>query len=154
MPESVIDPLKAIKIDKMHRGAATLQRQDGKHLLQFFNQLGAIGQTSQRIVMCHVGDLGLSFLPVRDVLQCRNPSAVLHRLFDDAQRTFGRCLNYSVCWIFLRAPRRARPRQTPPGCATISLVAFRRLTTSSRDRAPERSGRHAQHFGVTIVEQP
>src|ERR1700722_4440770 len=77
----------------MHSHAATLQRKDGKYLLQFFDQLGAICQAGERIMMRQVEDLRLSFLPFRDVLESRDPPATLHGLFDHAKRMRARRLH-------------------------------------------------------------
>ena len=51
MPEGVIDLLEAIEIDEVHGEAATPQAEDGKRILQSFDQLGAVGQAGQRVVM-------------------------------------------------------------------------------------------------------
>ena len=54
MTKSVIDLLEAVEIYKMHCDAATFQRKDSKHLLQFFDQSGAVRKAGQPIVQAHL----------------------------------------------------------------------------------------------------
>ncbi len=112
VPERVIDLLEAVEIDKMHGHAATLQRQDGKHLLQFFDQLGPICQAGERIVMRQVGDLRLSLLPFGNVVEGRDPTAAPHGLVDHAKHPPARRLHDPVA-EFTLACFRDHAREKP-----------------------------------------
>ena len=64
VPKGVIDPLEAIEIEEVHGNAITPQRKNGKCRLQTLDELGAICQTGQRVMMREEADasVGLLFL--------------------------------------------------------------------------------------------
>lgn len=51
VPKGVVDPLEAIKIEEVHGDAVTPQGKNGKRLLQTLDELGAICQTGQRVMV-------------------------------------------------------------------------------------------------------
>ena len=152
VPERVIDVLEAIEIDEMHGDAAALQRKDGKRLLQFFDQLGAIGQAGQRIVMRHVGDLRLGFLPFGDVLEGRDPAASRHRLVDHAKRAPAD-VSMTLVAGFAFARVRDHAREKPLRVAGKLSRRFPVLEQVEQGSALEPGSRQTHHLGVTLVKQ-
>src|SRR5476651_1790398 len=56
-------------------------------------KLRSVGQVSQCIVVSHMGELRLIFPPLGNVLEGRDPSASVHRLFDHAERISTKCFH-------------------------------------------------------------
>jgi hypothetical protein len=51
-----------IEIDEMHGEPTASQREDGKRILEFLDELGAIGKASQRVVMREETDASIRLL--------------------------------------------------------------------------------------------
>jgi hypothetical protein len=51
-----------VEIDEVHCEAVTTQRKDGKRTLQFFDELGAIGQAGERVVKREEADAPIRLL--------------------------------------------------------------------------------------------
>ena len=62
VPKGVIDPLEAIEIEEVHGNAVTPQRKNGKRRLQTLDELGAICQTGQRVMMREEADASVGLL--------------------------------------------------------------------------------------------
>ena len=62
VPEGVIDLLEVVEVDEVHGEAPAPQAEDGKRILQRLDQLGAIGEAGQRVVMGEEADAPIHLL--------------------------------------------------------------------------------------------
>ena len=58
----VVDLLEAVDVDEVHGEAAAAHRQDGKNFLQLLDQVRAVGQLGQRVVMGEEADAPVRLL--------------------------------------------------------------------------------------------
>lgn len=80
MSERVVDVLEAIEIEHQHRKARSAAPRTGQCLLHPLLEQHAVRQVGQRVVLRHVGDLGLGTALLGDVAMRRDPAAAVHRL--------------------------------------------------------------------------
>jgi hypothetical protein len=77
MSQRVVHFLEAIEIEAMH-GERLAMPDALKRLLEALMQQRAVRKAGERVVVCHVGDLGFGLTLLGDVLMCRYPAAAGH----------------------------------------------------------------------------
>ena len=82
--ERIVDVLESVEVEHEDRERLVSPAQPGGRLLELLDEIGAIGEAGQEIVVRHEGDLLLVAPPVGDVLVDRNPAAFRDRLRGDA----------------------------------------------------------------------
>ncbi|MGY4255600.1 hypothetical protein ACVI1L_002668 [Bradyrhizobium sp. USDA 4516] len=80
MPERVVDVLEAVEIEHQHRKTRSAAPGTGERALHPFLEQHAIRQIGQRVMLRHIGDLGLGAPLLGDVAMRRHPAAAGHRL--------------------------------------------------------------------------
>src|SRR6185437_8374676 len=85
MAERIVDPLEMVEVET-EDGELVVALGEFQRALELFAEQCAIRQAGERIVARHVRNLRLGSLPLRDILEGRDPAAAFRRLSDDPHR--------------------------------------------------------------------
>src|SRR5271163_1410188 len=86
MAERIVDVLKIVEVQAEYRHGIAGPAYAFQRRLYPFAEQQPVGQPGQRIVMRHEADARLRLPPVANILVCRDPPSVLHRLVRNRQR--------------------------------------------------------------------
>ena len=119
--EGVVDVLEVVEIEEVCRYLFTAFG-PGKRLFELLIEQDAVGQAGERVVMRHVGDLGLGAALLGDVLMRRDRSAVGHRPHRDGEAA-------AVAELAVEDGRRSssRRRSMPLTMSSADISDFRPL---------------------------
>ena len=120
--------------------------------LELFAKQRTVRKIGQRVVASHVRDLRLRLLPLRDVLEGRNPAAGFHRLGDNPHRPSALLQDPG------RAPAglciRNQPGEELLGRVSVPATGrILRLQDVEQQSSPQFQIRPSEHRHVALVEQ-
>ena len=150
MAERVVDVLEMIEIEAEHRELIAAP-DEPQRLFELFAEQRPVRQIGQRVMARHMRDLLLGRLPFGDVLEGRDPSAALHGLIDDADRTSvaGHRPGHAVAGL----GRGDHAGDELIGIAIPSSERFLLLEHIEQQAALKRHIGPSHHLGVALVEQ-
>ncbi len=101
-----------------------------------FDQLGAIGEAGEHIIVRHVFDLLLRLSQFGNVVEGRHPAAaLLYRLIVDAKRAPGRCLYYPGGRLTFACIGKDL-RENPPASLASATTELRYVISRSSSETP------------------